>query len=70
MHYHVLRTETNLRNVADGAVTEVGIAPSYRAGECVIAADRRNLNRPMVGNRRTGFITSWSRYRCDNQSHE
>lgn len=70
MHYHVLRTDTTVSGPLTQKTHDVGVAPSYRAGDCVIQQDRKKLAEPAARRFRGGVVATWSRFSCDNQAHE
>lgn len=70
MHWHVLRTDTTVNGPLQQKTHDVGVAPSYRAGDTVIQADRRKLAEPAAQQLRAGIVATWSRFSCDNQAHE
>lgn len=69
MHYHTVRTDTDvLCHVS--ATTDVGVAPTFNAAGKLIDCDRRAIGQPRVKMGRVGVIATWSRFSCDNQAHE
>lgn len=71
MHWHVLRTDTKVTGAPITKTFDVGVAPSYRAGDDVIRADRSKLHDSKVQGERVGnVIATWARFSCDNQAHE
>lgn len=70
MHYHVLRTDTAVSGPLTQKTHDVGVALSYRAGDCVIQQDRKTIGHPDAQKTRDGVLATWSRFSCDNQAHE